>query len=133
MKLAMQCLLVASGGATGALLRFALGRVQVLYAPAAGFPLATFTVNLLGCTLMGLFYKLLLQSDYHPMQQGLWLLLATGLLGGFTTFSAFALDSLQLLQKGQGGLAALYVGGTFCVTLLGVYLGWRIGGVFAHG
>lgn len=95
-------LLVALGGGTGAWLRFAAGRVI----PSAQFPFATLAVNLLGSLAMGLLAGLLVR---HGQAEESWrLALGVGLLGGFTTFSAFSLELVQLAQRGQWANAALY-------------------------
>lgn len=98
----LSSLYVALGGAVGAWLRFAAGRLV----PSGSFPLATLAVNVLGCFAMGLLVGWLARQGGN---EGARLLLGVGLLGGFTTFSAFGLEIVQLAQRGQHGLAALYV------------------------
>lgn len=103
-------LVVAGGGAIGAWLRymatraytFAIGPVS-----AAAFPWATLTVNVLGSAAMGLLIGWL--ARYGAQGEPLRLLLGVGVLGGFTTFSSFALEFAVFIQRGQIGLAALYV------------------------
>ncbi len=94
---------VALGGAIGASLRFltVTGATRLL---GTGFPFGTMTVNLLGSFIMGLAAVFLLEHlpRYMP-------LVMTGVLGGFTTFSAFSLDAVTLYERGALGLAALYV------------------------
>lgn len=108
---------VALGGAIGAALRF-------LTMTFVGVPLATLIVNIVGCFLSGLAF-ILLSARLSPM-------LMIGVLGGFTTFSAFSLDALKLYEAGQGGLAALYVGASFLLSLGAVALGAAVArGVFA--
>lgn len=101
----MNALLVFVGGGLGALLRH-------LAALAIGGPLATLAINLVGSFAIGLLAAAL-AADQHPAR----LFLMTGLLGGFTTFSAFSLDAVALTQRGQAGLAALYVVVSVCGAL----------------
>jgi CrcB protein len=109
---------VALGGALGSLARFAVqaGGVR-LFGP--GLPLGTLAVNLLGCVAMGMLFVWLTEKG---MMRAAPFLMA-GLLGGFTTFSAFALDALVLWERGQAGLAGAYVLATVAGTLSAVALG----------
>lgn len=108
-------LLVAGGGAIGAWLRFATGRVwATAIGPiaASAFPWSTLTVNVLGSLAMGLLAGWLArhggEGSVHPES---WrLLLGVGVLGGYTTFSAFALEFALFVERGALGLAALYTG-----------------------
>lgn len=104
-------LYVATGGGFGAWLRFLVGRAwSGALGPvrASAFPYGTLTVNLLGSVLMGLLVGWLARSGSHG--EGTRLLLAVGVLGGFTTFSSFSLDVVTLVQRGQPGMAAFYAG-----------------------
>ncbi len=101
---------VAIGGALGSVLRF-------LTVSAVGAPLATLAVNVLGSFVMGVLF-ILLSSRMHLSP-----LLMTGVLGGFTTFSAFSLDTLKLYQSGQPGTALAYVAASVLLSLLAVALG----------
>lgn len=115
---------VAVGGAFGAALRYQLGRSMTGWlGPAAmtAFPWATLAVNALGSLLMGFLAGWLAFRGGAGGEQ-LRLLLGIGLLGGFTTFSAFSLELVLLIERGQLGLAALYA-------LLSVALG--VSGLFA--
>lgn len=97
--------LVMLGGAAGAGLRYEVGRLSLRYF-GPGFPWGTLIVNLLGGLLLGLLAGALLdpQADQRPI----WMLLAVGLLGGFTTFSAFSFDLFAMLGRGQLGVAVSY-------------------------
>jgi CrcB protein len=86
-----------------------------------GLPLGTVAVNIAGSFLMGLLAALLAEGS--GASQPWRLFLTTGVLGGFTTFSAFSLDALTLWQRGQAGLAAAYVVGTVLLSLAAIALG----------
>lgn len=101
---------VALGGAIGSVLRY-------LTVAALGAPWAVALVNVAGSLAMGALYVVLAGRGH------LSALLMTGVLGGFTTFSAFSLDTLKLWQAGQTGQAALYVGTSVILSLLAVALG----------
>lgn len=88
------------------------------------FPWPTLTANVLGCLLIGLFYSLSTRLDWSPE---LRLLLTTGLCGGFTTFSTFSNEGLQLMRSGHMGLFALYIALTFVLGLGAVALGAWLG------
>ena len=105
---------VAIGGAVGAVLRYQLGRAMTVWlgGPAMSiFPWATLAVNALGSLLMGMLAGWLVRHGAVGSGQGseqLRLLLGVGLLGGFTTFSAFSLEMVLLIERGQFALAGLY-------------------------
>lgn len=112
---------VALGGAIGATARYATYRMLAVHGP--GFPLATVVVNVIGSFVMGLLAVLMAQrigNDYAP-------LLLTGVLGGFTTFSAFSLDALTLWERGQSGGAAIYIAGSVILSLVAVVAGLALG------
>ena len=102
---------VALGGAIGAVLRHQMGRWMTgwLGAPAMSvFPWATLAINALGSLLMGVLAGVLFKMA--PQGQDQWrLLIGTGVLGGFTTFSAFSLEAWGMVERGQVAFAALYV------------------------
>ena len=102
----MQWLVVAFGGALGAMGRFAVNAALV---PVFGskFPMGTLAVNVVGSTLIGLCYVLIIERGILPAE--FRNLLMIGFLGAFTTFSAFSLDTLALWQNGQPILAVAYV------------------------
>lgn len=114
----MTILHVAIGGALGAMLRYAIGL-------ALRFPYATLCVNVLGSLLMGI--ALVWLTEMGDKSFARWQpLIMTGLLGGFTTFSAFSLDTLRLFETGQSGAALIYVAGTVLLCLLAVFAGVAI-------
>jgi len=104
---------VALGGAIGAVLRFLAVIGAGRFVP--DWPLGTLVVNVLGCFVMGVFFVTLGPRN-HP-------LLMTGILGGFTTFSAFTLDALKLWEGGEPVQAALYAGLSVALSLLACALG----------
>lgn len=119
-----QVLLVAAGGAAGATARFLLsGWVQRL--SSAAFPWGTLTVNLLGCLAAG---WLTGQAEKHAwLNDAGRLLLITGFLGGFTTFSAFSVDALRLWHTGDALSATAYVSGSVLLGLLACAAGFAGG------
>lgn len=99
--------LVASGGAVGSTLRYLVSQSAQLLLPATVFPVGTLAVNISGSLLIGLFAGL---AEYRQMfGSGARLLLVVGVLGGYTTFSAFSLETLSLLRSGQSLLALVNV------------------------
>jgi len=109
----MQNLLaVALGGAAGSVLRWGVGL-------ALPFPFGTLAVNLVGSFLIGLVW-FLAGPRWHP-------LLMTGVLGGFTTFSAFSLDVLRLLESGRISAGLAYAGASVILSLVAVWAGAVIG------
>ena len=109
----MSTLLIFLGGGAGAVLRHAVNGVALrLVGPA--WPAGTFAVNVLGSFAMGLLVGWLVRNN---VPSELRLTLATGLLGGFTTFSAFSLDAVNLWQRGEIASAALYVGASVTLSL----------------
>lgn len=114
--------LVAMGGAIGALLRYAA--VQLSTQLHGGtFPIGTMLVNILGSLAMGLLMGRYVAADSESAR----LFFVTGVLGGFTTFSAFSWDALSMLQRGALGTAALYVGGSVILSLVAVAIGFQLG------
>src|SRR3954469_2980962 len=121
-------ILVMLGGAAGAGLRYEVGRLT-LRQLGAGFPWGTLAVNLAGGLLMGLLAGALTGIDM--MSRPAWLLLGVGVLGGFTTFSAFSLDLFYMIQRGQLGVAAGYALGSVLGALLLFTFGWSVARVAA--
>ena len=117
--------LVAAGGAAGSLARYLLSAWTMQAASPQKFPLGTLLVNLAGCLAAGLLAGL---AERHPGWLGgeLRLLLFVGVLGGFTTFSAFGLETVQLLRRGEWLLAGGYVGASVLLGLALVALGIRL-------
>lgn len=99
--------LVMAGGAVGAALRYQLGRISS-HLLGTSFPWGTLAANLLGGFAMGMLAGWLVRASLANGEQ-MRLLLAVGVLGGFTTFSAFSLETVMMIQRGQGMLAIGYV------------------------
>lgn len=116
-------LIVGLGGALGAMARHGVGSL-VLRTVGDGFPWGTLLINVLGSFLIGLLVGIL--ALVGQWSQEIRLFAVVGVLGGFTTFSAFSLESVLLFEKGQIGAAILYVSasvlGSVLATLLGLYL-----------
>jgi CrcB protein len=116
---------VAIGGAAGSCLRYWVSLLLGPITAAHGFPWATFTANALGSLGLGLVF--VLAEDRSLFGADLRLLLGTGVMGGFTTYSAFNLETIGLMQSGGWGRAVLYMGGTVVVCLIAGALGLIIG------
>ena len=110
--------LIALGGAAGSVLRY-------LMVSTIGAPLGTAAVNVLGSFLIGVLFVVLGSRESWQM------LLMTGLMGGFTTFSAFSLDTLKLVEAGQPMQAAAYIVGSVALSLIAVALGVALARSFA--
>lgn len=118
---------VAIGGAFGAALRYQAGRAMTAWmgAPMMGaFPWATLAVNALGSVLMGVLAGWLARHGEGSDQ--LRLLLGIGLLGGFTTFSAFSLELVLLIERGQYSIAALYAFLSLALGITGLMAGLAV-------
>ena len=126
----MASLHVALGGGIGALLRYQLGRAMTAWlgpAMVSLFPWATLAANTLGSLLLGVLAGWLARHGSGGDQ--LRLLLGVGLLGGFTTFSAFSLEMVMMIQRGQFTFAALYLILSLGLGISGLLFGltiWRL-------
>lgn len=113
---------ISAGGAAGASARYG---ASLLWPAAPGaFPWATFWVNVLGCVLIGVLMVLVSEAgrsaSAHPLVRPF---LGVGVLGGFTTFSTYALDFSRLLEREESGTALAYAGGTVLGALGAVWVG----------
>jgi len=120
----MAALHVALGGAIGSVLRYELGRAMTWWLgpqAVAAFPWATLAVNILGSFAMGLLAGGLgrLGTGGEPLR----LLLGVGLLGGFTTFSAFSLEMMMLVERGQAAQGFVYAAVSVLAGLSALYIG----------
>ena len=115
-------LLVGAGGFIGSICRYGLQQGVQARLPLA-WPVGTGTVNVLGCLIAGLLLGLL---ERHALGAGWRLLLITGFCGGFTTFSAYALENAQLLRGGQLVLAGAYAVGSVVLGVAAVVAGYGL-------
>lgn len=115
--------LVGLGGAVGAMTRFLIGGWVSRANPGGGFPVGTLTVNITGCLAAGLLAGFL---SRHPGPDAARLFLMTGVLGGYTTFSAFSLETIQLLQRQAYAPALANALFSICLGLLALYLGIKL-------
>ena len=116
----MSYLLVFVGGGLGATLRHLIN-VFCTRCMGTGFPWGTFIINITGSTVMGLIAGYL--AFKGEASQPWRLFLMTGILGGYTTFSAYSLDAALLYERGELGLAALYVTGSVVLSIAGLFGG----------
>ena len=120
-------LLVAVGGAIGAALRHLSG-IAALRIMGAGFPWGTLFVNVLGSFIMGLFIAWMVKKT--GVSNDMRLFVATGILGGFTTFSAFSLDVANMVERGAMGGAFIYIAASVIISLAAVFIGLWFGRSF---
>ena len=114
-------LIVAAGGALGAVARYGIGRLL----PATGWPWATLTVNVVGGLLMGLLTGWLAFRG-GVNSEGPRLFAAVGVLGGFTTFSAFSLETALMIERRQLAMAGGYVAASVALSVLALFLGLMV-------
>ena len=114
---------VALGGALGSAGRYGVNLAADRLV-ARGLPWATFTVNVLGSLLIGIVAATIMRK--MPEASNLRFFVATGVLGGFTTFSAFSLDVLKLVQGGEARTAVFYVFATVVLSIAAVFAGFWI-------
>ena len=122
MAVLMTLLQIGLGGALGAMSRFLLA-TGVMRLTGDGLPLGILTVNVLGSFLMGV---AVMAFSHHFEDINLAPLVMTGFLGGFTTFSAFSLDAVNLVQSGRVGMAAFYIGGSVGLSIMALMLGLMV-------
>ena len=116
-------LIVGCGSFVGGALRYLISTLMKNES-ASSFPIGTLLVNILGCFLIGVIYGLFVR--YSTTSHMLCLLLTTGFCGGFTTFSTFANESLQMLQAGNVGGFIGYVAASVVLGLLLVLFGYNL-------
>ncbi|MDQ3315131.1 MAG: fluoride efflux transporter CrcB [Verrucomicrobiota bacterium] len=117
-------LIVGLGGFIGSICRYKLGGIVLHHSAAWRFPLSTFAVNVLGCFVIGALAALAEHRDLFSADTRLFLL--TGLLGGFTTFSAFGYEGVFLLRRGEIAVAATYAVLSVICGFAAVWLGFKL-------
>ncbi|MDR0863820.1 MAG: fluoride efflux transporter CrcB [Candidatus Symbiothrix sp.] len=113
-----QILLVGLGGGIGSILRFLASQLTI---KTSSFPIATFTVNLLGCLLIGILIGLSLKNQW--LDANMRVLLITGFCGGFTTFSTFSLENVQMYQAGNYTGLIFYTLASVIIGFAAVWMG----------
>jgi CrcB protein len=119
-----QALLVGIGGLLGSVARFKIGGLILHHSGAMRFPLSTFAVNVMGCFVIGALAGLAEHRDMFSPD--LRLVLFPGMLGGFTTFSAFGYETIFLIRRGEIGVAFAYTILSVAVGFLAVWLGLKL-------
>ena len=117
-------LLVGLGGFLGSIARYKLSGLVLHMTTQGLFPYGTFTVNILGCLVVGVLAGAV--ERYNVFTSDARLFIFTGVLGGFTTFSAFGLETMQLIRRGDLGTTALYAGGSMVLGITAVWLGLKL-------
>lgn len=113
-------LLVGLGGALGSMLRYAVS----LSVTVKNFPLGTFAVNIVGSFIIGIILALSIKDESFLNNWKVFL--ATGICGGFTTFSSFSAENLTLLQNGKFGIALLYITLSIVLGIAAAWLGFKL-------
>jgi fluoride exporter len=113
-------LLVATGGAFGSVLRYLVG-LWTLRSFGPSFPWGTLIVNVTGSFLIGVFAEVIARKLGASAEMRVFLI--TGILGGYTTFSAFSLDAITLMERGEMITAAIYVGSSVLLSAIAVFAG----------
>lgn len=121
-------LAIAAGGAIGAVMRHYLASF-IMRLTGSGFPYGTLTVNIAGSFMMGLVVSLL-ALKFSP-GGAFRAFLTVGLLGGFTTFSAFSMEAALMIERHETGAAALYIVLSVALTLAGLFAGLALGRIFS--
>lgn len=117
-------ILVALGGALGSMARYGLSSLMIRQLDPFKFPWPTFCVNVLGCLCAGLFLAVSEHGDGVSAETRL--LVVTGLLGGFTTFSAFGMETLSLIRRGDLLMALSYVSLSVIMGLCAMWLAYAL-------
>lgn len=125
-----EILFVGLGGLIGSIGRYKLSGLLLHHAPDCRFPVGTFLVNIAGCFVIGLLAG---WAERYSLNSNLRVFLFPGILGGFTTFSAFGFEAFALLRRSELLMAVLYVAASVLCGLLLVWLGFKLmGGGVGH-
>lgn len=118
-----ELLIVFAGGGTGSICRYLIGKL--FPAGTSIFPMATLTVNFLSCVVFGL--VMMLGVEKINLSYPLKLLLITGFCGGFSTYSSFTAETMELFKQSHTGLALANIVANFALSVAGLYLGaWLV-------
>jgi CrcB protein len=123
----MKMLLVAAGGAIGSMARYQIGAWVLARTESWAFPLGTFIVNVLGCLIAGVLIGVAEYKNFLTLE--VRLLVFTGFLGGFTTFSAFGVETVALIERGAYGVAAGYVVSSVVIGIGALFAAVKLTGV----
>jgi CrcB protein len=126
-----QVLLVGLGGFIGAVGRYKLGGWVLHHTADWRFPLSTFIVNVVGCFVIGVISGLAEKHDYFTSDVRVFLM--PGVLGGFTTFSAFAYEGMFLMRRGESHVAFSYAALSVICGFFAVWIGLKLIGGTGHG
>ncbi|HEU5230882.1 MAG TPA: fluoride efflux transporter CrcB [Ktedonobacteraceae bacterium] len=121
----VQIVMIGLAGSIGAVVRYLLGRL-VAQRLRSQIPFATLLINVSGSFLIGLLFVAALR---HRISSTVQVTLATGFLGGYTTFSTMSWEGMQLIKRGNQRASFLYLGGTVALGLLAVAVGFAVGWV----
>ena len=114
----LNCFIVGLGGFIGAVLRYLISIIN--YNPSDGFPLKTFSINITGSLVIGLIA--IASIKYTSFKTELSLFLKVGFCGGFTTFSSFSLETYNLIEQGNYGIALLYTSLSFICGIGAIFI-----------
>ena len=118
-------LIVFTGGGTGSIVRYLLGKWVTNLSGSGGFPYGTFVVNIVACLMLGI--VMAMADEKNILSPTVRLLLAVGFCGGFSTFSTFSAESLMLFQKGESITAVAYIFASVLVCLSSTLAGmWAV-------
>ena len=117
----VECIIVGAGGFIGVILRYLIGLIPI--SPESGFPVKTFLINIIGSFGIGIVAALAARNSLNPK---ISLFLKVGICGGFTTFSSFALETNQLMAKGQIATSVCYVTLSVLFGVLAVFAAQKI-------
>ena len=113
---------IGAGSALGGISRYAIGK-WASNSILTSFPFSTFTINIIGSFLIGIFLGL---HGKQTISTGTMLFLTTGFCGGFTTFSTFSYENLNLIKQGNIEIAILYIALSLIIGLGAVYIGYKV-------